>query len=156
MDKLLTALKDFLKPEVIWCLLAIVLLLLELAMPGLIIFFFALGAFIVALVCLLTDISLPIQLLIFIAASIISLLALRRYIKGVFMGHIASKQNITENLSEFVGEKAVATTSITPKAGGRVEFHGTSWQAEADEEIPEGTVVQITGKDNITLKVKPL
>lgn len=156
MDKLLADLQDFLKPEVVWCLLAIVLLLLELAMPGLIIFFFALGAFIVALICLLTDIQLTTQLLIFIAASIISLLALRRWIKGVFMGHIASKQNITENPSEFVGEKAVSTTIITPKAGGRVEFHGTSWQAEADEEIPEGTIVQITAKDNITFKVKPL
>ena len=156
MDKLLADLKDFLKPEVVWCLLAIVLLLLELAMPGLIIFFFALGAFVVAFICLLTNISLSIQLLIFIAASIIFLLALRRYIKGVFMGHIDSKQNITESLSEFIGEKAVVTTNIIPKAGGRVEFHGTSWQAEADEEISEGTIVQITGKDNITLKVEPL
>ena len=47
-------------------------------------------------------------------------------------------------------------TAITPKAGGRVELHGTSWQAEAEMEIPEGTIVEITAKDNITLKVKPL
>ncbi len=156
MDKLLVALKDFLKPEVIWSLLAIALLLLELALPGLIIFFFAVGAFVVALICFITDIPLSIQLLIFIGASIVSLLALRRWLKAIFMGHVASKQNTGEQLSEFVGEKAVATTIITPKAGGRVELHGTSWQAEAEEEIPEGTVVQITGKDNITLKVKPL
>ena len=156
MDKLLVALKDFLKPEVIWSLLAIALLLLELALPGLIIFFFAVGAFVVALICFITDIPLSIQLLIFIGASIVSLLALRRWLKAIFMGHVSSKQNTGEQLSEFVGEKAVATTIITPKAGGRVELHGTSWQAEAEEEIPEGTVVQITGKDNITLKVKPL
>jgi membrane protein implicated in regulation of membrane protease activity len=37
-----------------------------------------------------------------------------------------------------------------------VEFHGTDWAAEADEEIPEGTMVEIIGKENITLKVKIL
>jgi membrane protein implicated in regulation of membrane protease activity len=45
---------------------------------------------------------------------------------------------------------------IIPKSGGKVEFHGTNWLAEADEEIAEGATVQITGKDNITLKVKSL
>ncbi len=156
MDKLLAALKGFLEPEVIWSLLAIALLLLELALPGLIILFFAIGAFVVALICFITDIPLSIQLLIFIAASIVSLVALRRWLKAIFMGHIASKQNTGQQLSEFVGEKAVATTIITPKAGGRVELHGTSWLAEAEEEIPEGAVVRIIGKDNITFKVKPL
>ena len=72
------------------------------------------------------------------------------------MGHIASKQNTHEDFNEFVGQNAVATTIITPKAGGRVELHGTSWKAQADEEIAEGTVVEIIGKDNITFKVKPL
>jgi len=37
-----------------------------------------------------------------------------------------------------------------------VEFHGTNWLAEADEEIAVETVVEIVGKENITLKVKTL
>ncbi len=156
MDRLLDSLRDFLKPAVIWTLLAIALLLLELMLPGLIMFFFAVGAFVVAVICLLVDIPLSIQLLIFIGASIVSLLALRRWLKAIFMGHIASKQNTSEDFNEFVGQKAVATTIITPKAGGRVELHGTSWKAQTDEEIAEGTVVEIIGKDNITFKVKPL
>ena len=156
MDKLIAALKDFVRPDVIWALVAIGLLLLELMLPGLVIFFFAVGAFVVAIVCLFTDIALSTQLLIFIGASIVSLVALRRWLKTIFMGHVASKQNARENFDEFVGEKGVATSVITPKAGGRIELHGTSWQAEADEEIAEGTVVEIIGKDNITFKVKPL
>jgi membrane protein implicated in regulation of membrane protease activity len=70
------------------------------------------------------------------------------------MGHIVSKQDMTENLEEFVGQRAVVIEKITPKAGGKVEFHGTNWVAQADEEIAEGAVVEIIGKENITLKVK--
>ena len=43
---------------------------------------------------------------------------------------------------------------ITPKLPGKVDFHGTHWLAAADAEIPEGSVVEVTGKDNLTLKVK--
>ncbi len=156
MDEFLTTLKDFLKPEIIWILVCIALLILEFAMPGLIVFFFGVGAAIVALVCLVFNITLNTQLLIFIISSVALLLALRRWLKGVFLGHTSSTQDLQQEFNDFVGEKAVVKTAITPKAGGRVEFHGTSWQAEAEVEIPEGTIVKITAKENITLKVKPL
>ena len=156
MDELLTTLKDFLRPEIIWILVCVALLILEFAMPGLIVFFFGVGAGIVALACLIFDISLNAQLLIFIISSVALLLALRRWLKGVFLGHTTSEQNLEQDFSEFVGERAVVKTAITPKGGGRVELHGTSWQAEAEMEIPEGTIVEIIAKENITLKVKIL
>ncbi len=148
--------KDFLRPEIIWFLIGLLLLILEFILPGLIIAFFGVGAWIVALVCLVTDISLNTQLIIFIISSVLSLLCLRRWLKGIFLGHSGSKQNLEENLEEFIGQKAVVKEKIMPNSGGKVEFHGTNWLAEADEEIAEGTTVQIIGKDNITLKVKSL
>lgn len=72
------------------------------------------------------------------------------------MGHVVSKQDVKENLEEFIGQRAVVKERIVPNSRGKVEFHGTDWQAEADEEIAEGTAVEIIGKDNITLKVKAL
>ncbi len=148
--------KDFLRPEIIWFLIGLALLIMEFVLPGLIIAFFGVGAWIVALVCLITDIGINTQLIIFIVSSVLSLLCLRKWLKGVFLGHTVSKQNLKENLEEFVGQRAVVKETITPKAGGKVEFHGTNWEARADEEIAEGTVVEIVGKDNITLKVKIL
>ena len=148
--------KDFLTPEIIWFLVGLVLLILEFILPGLIIAFFGVGAWIVALVCLITDIGLNTQLIIFIISSVLSLLCLRKWLKGIFLGHAVSKQNLKENLEEFIGQKAVVKEKIIPKSGGKVEFHGTNWLAEADEEITEGATVQIIGKDNITLKVKSL
>ncbi|MHC4096021.1 MAG: NfeD family protein [Planctomycetota bacterium] len=149
-------LKDFLKPELIWFLVGLVLLILEFVMPGLIVAFFGIGAWVVAVICLFADISLNTQLLIFIVSSVLSLLLLRKWLKGIFMGHVVSRQDVKENLEEFVGQRAVVKERIVPNSRGKVEFHGTDWQAEADEEIAEGTVVEIIGKDNITLKVKAL
>ena len=151
------AIKDFLKPELIWFLVGLVLFVLEFIMPGLIIGFFGIGAWIVAIICLVSvyiDGSINAQLIIFIIASVLSLLLLRRWLKGIFIGHVKSKQDMTEDLNEFIGERVVVKVKITPKAGGKVELHGTNWEAEADEEIAEGTVVEIIAKDNLTLKVK--
>jgi len=153
------AIKDFLKPELIWFLVGLVLLVLEFIMPGLIIGFFGVGAWIVAIICLLSAYvtgSINAQLIIFIISSVLSLLLLRKWLKGVFVGHVKSKQDMTADLDEFIGERVVVKEKITPKAGGKVELHGTNWEAEADEEIAEGTVVEIIEKDNITLKVKTL
>jgi len=150
------SIKEFLRPEVIWFLAGLALLILEFSMPGLVVFFFGVGACVVAIVCLITEISLNVQLIIFIAASVLSLLLLRRWLKGVFLGHTVSKQNLKENLEEYVGQHAVVIQTIVPKAGGKVEFHGTNWMAQADQEIAEGTVVEIIDKDNITFKVKAL
>lgn len=147
--------KDFLKPEIIWFLIGLALLIMEFALPGLIIAFFGVGAWIVALVCLITNIGINTQLIIFIVSSVLSLLCLRKWLKGIFLGHTGSKQDLKQNLEEFIGQRAVVKEKITPKAGGKVEFHGTNWLAEADEEIAEGTVVEIVSKENITLKVKP-
>lgn len=148
--------KGFLKPELIWFLIGLVLLISEFIMPGLIVFFFGVGALIVALVCLVTDIGINAQLVIFIVSSVLSLLCLRKWLRGIFLGHVVSKQDMTQNIEEFIGQRAVVKERIVPKAGGKVEFHGTNWAAEADAEIAEGTVVEIIGKDNITLKVKAL
>jgi membrane protein implicated in regulation of membrane protease activity len=150
------AIKEFLKPELIWFLIGIVLLVLEFLLPGLIVFFFGVGACIVALVCLFADVPLNGQLIIFIASSVLSLLLLRRWLKPIFIGHITARQDTRINLEEFVGQRATVIEKITPTEGGKVEFHGTNWQARASEEIPQGAVVEITGKDNITLTVKTL
>jgi len=150
------AIKEFLKPEIIWFLVGLALLIMEFALPGLIIAFFGVGACIVAVVCLITDIGLNAQLIIFIIASVLSLVCLRTWLKGIFMGHVKSRQDMTEDIKEFIGERAVVVEKITPKAGGKVELHGTNWTAEADAEIPEGTAVEVIGKDSLTLKVKVL
>jgi len=149
-------LKEFLKPELIWFLIGLLLLLAEFAIPGLIVLFFGVGAWIVAVTCLVAAPSLNVQLGIFIGSSILSLALLRRWLKGMFMGHVTGTQDLNEDLNEFVGERAMVMQAITGKQPGKVELHGTNWKAEADAEIPEGAVVEVVAKDNLTLKVKAI
>jgi len=148
-------LKDFLRPEFIWALVGLILLLLEFMTPGLIIFFFGVGAWIVALACAFWDISINQQLIIFIAASVVLLLVLRQWLKGIFMGHVYSKQPASEDLQEFIGHKVVVTETISPPRTGTVELNGVGWKAAADKEIPIGEMVEVIGRDNLTLTVKP-
>jgi membrane protein implicated in regulation of membrane protease activity len=146
----------FFKPEVIWFLAGIVMLFLEFILPGFIIAFFGVGAIIVGLVCIIAEPSLNLQLLIFLVASVVLLVLLRKWVKTLFLGHTKSKQDLNREMDEFVGEKAVVKAKITPEKDGKVELHGTDWHAEANEEIEEGVTVKVVAKDNITLKVKKL
>ncbi len=149
-------LSEWLKPELIWFLLGFAMLLLEFAMPGLIIFFFGIGAWFVALTCLFVDISINTQLSIFLISSVLLLVLLRKRLQTIFIGRITSRQTSPESLDGFVGEKAIVTKQIAPGKDGRVEFHGSNWDAESDEFIEEGVRVEIVGKNSITFKVKSL
>jgi len=148
-------LKDLLKPELIWFLVGLVLMLMEFVVPGFIIFFFGVGAWVVALICLLANISLNVQLVIFLVSSVLLLVFLRRWMRTTFVGYKKYGQPSDDDMSEFTGKKAVVTRQIDPVTGGKIEFHGTSWSAETDGDKPitEGAVVEITGKRGLTLKV---
>jgi membrane protein implicated in regulation of membrane protease activity len=149
-------LKEFLRPEVIWFFVGLFLLFAEMIMPGLIIAFFAFGAWVVAAVALFASLSLNQQLALFVMSSVLSLALARSWLRNLFTGYVSSRSDGSVDLGEFVGQRATVTEAITPKRPGRVEFHGTNWLAEADAEIAEGSVVEICNKDNLTLRVKPV
>lgn len=150
------AFQDWLRPELVWFLIGLVLLLVEFAAPGLVIFFFGLGAWLVALVCFVVDIGINVQLILFLVSSFLFLVLLRRKLRTFFEGKRSGFENLDDRLDEYVGRKVSVVKAIVPNVAGKVEFHGTDWEAEADEDIPEGTVVEIVEKNNITFKVKPI
>ena len=148
--------KEFLKPEYIWAFIGVFLLILELFIPGLFIFFFGVGALTVAVICAFAGIGINVQLILFIVISVILLVVLRNWLKGVFLGFTRSKQDSSQNLSDFIGEKVVVQQTIAPFQPGIVELHGVNWKARADVSISAGQVVEIVGNDNLTLVVKPI
>ena len=147
---------EWLQPELIWFVVGLLLLLIEFLNPGVVIFFFGIGAWSVAVTCLISDISLNTQLVIFVVSSVLLLGSLRKWVKTVFIGRISSRSVTDELSSAFVGEHAVVTQEILPPARGRVEFHGSDWDAESDELIAAGTTVEIINTNSITLHVKPI
>jgi membrane protein implicated in regulation of membrane protease activity len=143
----------FERPELIWFLIGLVLFLLELVVPGFVIFFFGVGAWVTALICLIASPGTNLQIIIFAITSVLSLLALRKLIQKKFF---YSKGNKSEDVEdEFTGKEGIAISDFGKENKGKVEFKGTRWNAESDSEIKEGQTVIITRKESLVLKVKP-
>ncbi len=142
----------FSNPAVIWFLIGLAFLLLELALPGLVIFFFGIGAWITALVCAFTDLTLNWQIFVFLITSVLGLALLRKYLRRRFFD---KKDEKTEDqLEEFIGRTAKAVDDF--KSGeGYVEFKGTRWEAHSEHPVKKDDSVVITGKDSLILIVKP-
>jgi len=143
----------FARPELVWFILGLVLLLLELVMPGFVIFFFGVGAWITALVCLFANPGINLQVVIFAVTSVIALLAFRKLIQNKFIYSRNDKSDAVED--EFTGKEAVAVNNFGSDKTGKVEFKGTSWKAESGSEIRAGQTVIIIEKDNFKLIVEP-
>ena len=146
------SLQDWLKPQLLWFGLGVVLLLLEFASPGVVLIFFALGAWLVALLCLTAEVSLNLQLGVFVVSSVVLLLVFRKRIKGrIDRPQPAAGGTVSD---EFVGRRALVTREIRSGRSGRVDYRGTTWKAESGERIPQGAAVEIVEKENLTLVVK--
>lgn len=142
-------------PEVIWFICGVVLALLEFAVPGVILIFFGLGAWITSLTTYLgATKSAASQLLVFAASSVVLILVLRRYIRSRFLGFVSEKQAPDQNLDEFTGKTVVVLEDIGPMKPGKVEFKGAPWRAESDDSLNQGESCFIERADGLTLKVK--
>ena len=137
--------------SVIWFLAGFGLFLLEFIFPGFILFFFGLGAWITAIGCLLFNLTVNTQLLLFVSSSILTIILLRSWVKKL----VGKKNHSTELLEdEFLGKTARAILAISPGENGKVEFKGTTWPAASDDTIAAGENVVITGNESIVLIVK--
>ena len=116
------------RPEIFWFVIGLGLFLLELVIPGFVIFFFGVGAWVTALVCLILNPGTNVQIIIFAVTSVLSLVALRKMIQKKFF---YSKNNLSEDVEdEFTGKEALTTSPVGPGKKGKVEFKGTTWTAE--------------------------
>lgn len=141
------------RPELLWFLIGLLLFLLELVVPGFIIFFFGFGAWVTALLCLIAHPGTNLQIIIFAVTSVLSLIALRRMLqKKFFYGRNDNNSSVED---EFTGKEGTALSDFGPKRKGKVEFKGTTWNAESNSEIKEGESVTIIEKNSFNLFVEP-
>ena len=141
-------------PILAWFLVGIAFFVIELGLPGFIIFFFGIGAWCTALAIYLIDLSLSAQLGVFLVTSLVTLFLLRKYIQKVFIG--TSQHDDPSVKAQPVADTGIVEEDIVPPAKGKVKFGGSFWNAEAEVVIKSGSVVQIIEQDNLVVKVRPV
>lgn len=143
----------FSRSEIIWFVIGLIFLLTEMVLPGLVIIFFGVGAWVTAICCLFFDIGFSLQLIIFLISSILGLVLLRKSLNRIFQKGTPVMDDLSE---EFIGKTAIVQSEIRKNFQGKVSFRGTEWSAVADQDIATGQVVKIVSKESIVLKVEPL
>ena len=137
---------------IFWLILFVVLLIIEIFTMGLTTVWFAGGA-LVAFVLAFAGLGLPVQIIVFLLASIL-LLVLTRPIAIQFF----NKERQKTNADRLIGQKAVVLETIdTLHSTGRVEVNGMEWAAKVEDVtavIEAGTVVSIEGIQGVKLIVK--
>jgi membrane protein implicated in regulation of membrane protease activity len=135
-----------------WFYLGIVLIILEVMTPGLVSIFFGLSALVVAMITFMAP-GIPewAQWVMFSIFSVLFIVLLRKTLKKTFSG----TSEVTEDLFDaYTGKRATVVEFISPGKPGRVEFNGSDWTAEAEEELDVGMLVRIKSKKNLTLYVE--
>ena len=145
---------DFLSDPLFWFFIGLIIFILELAAPGLILFFFGVGAWITALITAIYPIGISSQLFVFLLTSVVTLVVLRKRFEILFKGFSKRKDDPKIDMDELTGKKATVVKRISPPKEGKVEIFGTHWIAESDYEIEEGETVIIEAKKNLTLFVR--
>ncbi len=140
----------------IWIGGGVLLVLLEFAIPGLVVIFFGVGAILTGVLVAfgLLD-TLTSQFMMWILASAVLFFGLRGQIQRWFPAlerYVPPADNL-----EILGSVAQVIETITPDEPGRVRFQGTTWKAVSrSTRIEAGQTVKITGRDNLILYVQPL
>lgn len=140
---------------IIWLIAAIVLAVIELSTMGLVTIWFALGA-VVAMIGAMLGAGLILQLVLFIAVSLIILIAVRPLAEKY-----VNKNVKKTNIDAVVGRKLIAKTDIDNLKGtGKVDMEGSTWLAASSNDeviIPAGTevvVVKVVGAKLIVDKAE--
>lgn len=111
----------------LWILAAIIAGALEMALPGFVVLWFAVGALAASLTAAL-GLGINLQLTIFMAVSLALFAGSRTLFKSAFMRN-ASKMKT--GVEAMVGQEAVVTEELVDGHGGTVRINGELWSARS-------------------------
>ena len=149
--------ESLLTPWLLWFVAGVALALFELAVPGFILIFFGVGCIVVSGVLLVVDLTVTEQVWLFVAATIVSLLALRRYAMRVFSG--SQDVNPEDQLIEQPQGTGKVVDRITPQTPGRVAYRGSFWDAVSTVTLEPDTMIKVSGyapNSRTVLNVEPV
>jgi membrane protein implicated in regulation of membrane protease activity len=142
------------QPYMIWFMVGLVLILSEFALPGIILIFIGLGAWLAAFTAWMEwTPTLASQMTVFTVGSLVFLLGLRRFFTEWFMG-LSKNGDARDAEEEFAGKEVKVVSAIASGRDGKVEFKGASWNARSDDSLEPGSIAIIVSRDGLTLTVR--
>lgn len=133
-----------------WILAGVVLLALELFVPGGFFVWLGVAGGLTGLAAMLWPIDWPWQFLIFGAASLVLIIAWLRFFKS--RPQQSDRPLLNERASRYIGHEAVLNEPITDGIG-RLALGDTVWRV-AGPDLPAGQRVRVVGADAALLKVE--
>lgn len=134
-----------------WLLLGVLLLGLEVMLPGVHFVWFGFAAFIVALIVSVVDIAWGWQLVAFAATAVALVLLMRGYASP--LRRKSDLPDLNARGRQYIGRVATVEDQIVG-GRGKVRIGDTTWTATGPD-APAGASVRITGVDGIVLIVAP-
>lgn len=137
---------------IFWIVVFAAMVVIELVTLGLTTIWFAGGA-LVGLFVSMTDVSFPVQMLLFLAVSFVLLILVRPWARKRF-----NHGRVRTNVQGLIGQTAVVTEDIdNVQAKGSASVQGQEWMARnvCDEPIAKGTQVTIREVRGVKLIVEP-
>lgn len=135
----------------IWVGILVATLLIEVETAGtLVSIWFSLGA-LVALIVFWLGGPIPLQVIMFLAVAVASLLAIRPLASNYFRGNI-----VPTNQDRIIGAQATLLVPITSTSWGQVKVFGSVWSAQSIDKkaIDEGQLVEVIAIEGAKLIVK--
>ena len=137
---------------IVWLVLLVVFLIAEASTVTLVSLWFAAGS-LIALIAGLLGAALWLQVLLFLAVSVLSLTALRPLVRKYVHPRLTAT-----NVDSVIGSTGLVTASIeNVSASGQVKLGAMEWTARSTSgaPIPEGTMVRVDRIEGVKVFVSP-
>lgn len=133
-----------------WVVGGLVLLALELIVPGGILLWLGIAGIATGAIGLFYPMSWPLQFLVFGVLALLAILAWMRFTRG--RGDKTDRPYLNRRADRFIGHEAVLDEPIR-EGFGRVALGDTLWRVSGPD-LPAGRRVRIVGSEGAVLKVE--
>ena len=133
-----------------WWVIGLVLLALEIVVPGNVFVWFGIAAILTGAMALFTDFGWQVELIVFVVLSLVLVIAGRR----AFARDAESSEQpfLNDRAHRLVGGSHVLAQPIVD-GQGRIRIDDTNWRVTGPD-LPSGTRVRIVGADGSVLAVE--
>ena len=141
---------DGLEPHWLWLIAGLVLAVAEMVVPGVFLIWFAAAALIVGLLTAVLPLAAPVQVVLFVVLSLVSVLASRRFLRRYPIQ--SADPLLNQRVAQLVGRQVVVTQAIQG-GHGRVRCGDSEWIAQGPD-AEAGARMTVTGSQGSVLIVE--